>query len=327
MEIELLTIGPQERWELYQRAKEMGLFHKLPPQPKPLSQPLVHLYTLGGEKQLNPFLWSNRPDLSDDDKRASMYAWHVWRERTDIWEMPSWGDLEYHPAWVSDGTWNFLMYRQFLSAFELERYIVNPWVRASAWITALNLLDLEVPPKFDMLATGGSLRANKAERKYTRSHVHFQEYVNQVPTWWVNQKQSGHFGPVPELSLATSGFVSVALRDGVTSPQPDELVEGSWHTGAGNKLVMSQKRSSFSWEEFMYRRDELNFVLPMVISQMIGLGPKGASVGAGCRQVVGKSEGHLWAMEKKLLNRLAKRVDTMRRYADAIGEVADGQRA
>jgi hypothetical protein len=257
MELNLIGMTAKERWELYQVAESLGLFWKLPPQPKPLSQPLVHLYQIGAEKQLKPYIEEGNPELTDTEKRACMFAWHVWRERTDVWEMPSWQDVEYDPGWLRDGYSNFLLYNQFVSAFELERYFVNPWVRASAW-------------------------------------------------------------PVPELALATSGYVSVALRDLPSSPQPDRLIEGNWHNGWGNGLVNSQKLEAFSWVEFMWRRDELNFVLPNVINQMLALGPRGASKGEG-------NKASTWTAERKLLNRLTTRVKTMSRYADAIGEIADGK--
>jgi hypothetical protein len=318
MELNLIGMTAKERWELYQVAESLGLFWKLPPQPKPLSQPLVHLYQIGAEKQLRPYIEEGNPELTDTEKRACMFAWHVWRERTDVWEMPSWQDVEYDPGWLRDGYSNFLLYNQFVSAFELERYFVNPWVRASAWLTTLNLLDLEIPPKFDMSAKLGSAKASKSERKHTRTVNHFQAFVNQVPNWWAGQKDTVRFSPVPELALATSGYVSVALRDLPSSPQPDRLIEGNWHNGWGNGLVNSQKLEAFSWVEFMWRRDELNFVLPNVINQMLALGPRGASKGEG-------NKASTWTAERKLLNRLTTRVKTMSRYADAIGEIADGK--
>jgi hypothetical protein len=116
------------------------------------------------------------------------------------------------------------------------------------------------------------------------------------------------------------------LRDSVRSPQPDLLLEGNWHNGFGNDLVHGEKQLAFSWNEFLWRRDELNFVLPGVVATMQTLGPRGASVGAGAREKVGKSETHLWALEKKLLNRLSKRIDTAKGFADALGEIAEGQR-
>jgi hypothetical protein len=330
MELNLIGMSAKERWELYQIADEMGLFYELPPQPKPLAQPLVHLYQIGAQKQLWPFLQSGNPDLSDDERRACLYAWHVWRERTDVWEMPNWGDTEYDPAWLREGYSNPLLYNQFISAFELERYIVNPWVRAAAWITTINQIDLDSPPKFDTLphASGKGSKSSKGERKHTRTARHFQYFVNQIPSWWANQKGSKdtRFEPVRELFLPSTGYVSVALRDGVTSPQPDKLIEGNWHNGYGNAIVEHQIRTCFSWTEFMWRRDELNFVIPGVIGSMLTLGPRGASWGDGKMNNKGKIDPSLWTAERKVLNRLERRVATMRRYGDALGEVAEVQR-
>jgi hypothetical protein len=324
MDLEVSTLTATERWELYQRADKMHMFHGLPPQPKPLANPLVHLYRIGAQRQLWPQLQSENPDLSEDDRRACMYAWHVWRERTDVWEHPRW-NAEYDPTWISEGLWLPLLYSQFLSAFELERYIVNPWIRAAAWITTLNLMDIKAPPRFDM-SPGDKRSIDKSERKREKVGKGFQQFVNQVPKWWANQKDQGHFAPVTELELPTVGYISVGLRDSVRSPQPDLLVEGNWHNGFNNDLVHAEKRQLFSWDEFLWRRDELNFVLPGVIGMMQTLGPRGASVGVGAREKFGKTEGHMWAVEKKLLNRLDKRVATARRYGAVIGEIAEGQR-
>lgn len=327
MDLNLFTMGNKERWELYQIADDLGLFYKLPPQPKPLAQPLVHLYQIGGEKQLNPYLWSGRADLSEDEKRACMYAWHVWRERTDVWEVPQLGGQGYDPGWLRDGHTTFLLYDQFISAFELERYFVNPWVRAAAWVTSLDLTTIPEIATFELNKKGqGSNPRVRKPTKRSRVSNRFAEYVAEIPRWWVNQREMGNFGPVPELALPSAGYVSVALRDMEGSPQPDTLLEGNWHNGYGNRYVENQKATCFSWDEFMWRRDELEFVLPGVVNQMLAMGPKGASWGAGCRERAGKSEGHLWSMERKLLNRMFKRIDAARGFVGAIADVADSKK-
>lgn len=327
MELNLIGMTAKERWDLYQVAESLGLFWKLPPQPKPLSQPLVHLYQIGAEKQLRPYIEESNPELTDTEKRACMFAWHVWRERTDVWEMPSWQDVEYDPGWLQDGYSNFLLYNQFVSAFELERYFLNPWIRAAAWASALPPDLIPTIPKFDLGPTGhGPTIRERKNVRHSRVMEQFAAYTSEIPRWWANQRSIGHFAAIEELSLAHTGYVSVALRDLPSSPQPGRLVEGNWHNGWGNDAVRRQKLEAFSWVEFMWRRDELEFVLPNVVNQMMMIGPRGASFGTGSSDRVGKSEKQFWSMERKLLNRLAKRIDVARGFVGALAEIADSMR-
>jgi hypothetical protein len=243
------------------------------------------------------------------DRMAGMYAMHVWRERIDIWE----------------ATPSFMVYDQFVSVYELERYFVNPWLRASAWIqsSAVSLVDLPPMEKFDLYGmTGPSLTKTKRTRA-EQTAVKFQFCVNQIPMWWANQKGSNRFGPIPELALSTSGFVSAAqLLDPDSKVKREKLVEGYWHNAVNDRPVEILRRDCFSWQEFIVRRDEMAQMLPMVLGILNSMGPRGASMGDGIAKATGRKIHHSWSNERKLINRLIKRLSTAQRYADAIAEVA-----
>jgi len=256
-------------------------------------------------------MWANNPDFTEDERLAAMYAFHVWRERVDVWE--------YATA--------LNRYDTFVSAYELERYIVNPWLRASSWIKspAVNLMDLPILNKFDMGGIKiGPLNARKT--RVERTAETFQYCVNQVPNWWASQKESVKFSPVPELTLATLGYVSAAQlvdpSDPSTKLARDRLIEGAWHPVLDDRRVEALRVGCFSWQEFIDRAAELRDVIPGLIGMMITMGGRGASLGDGFKEVARRPESSAWTNERKLLNRLAKRVDTLRRYADAIAEVA-----
>jgi hypothetical protein len=312
----VILLDADERWELYRQAESMGLLTDLPTstRPQPIRPPLEHMKFEHLSKVLWCIMQSNNPDLSEDERLAAIYAFHVWRERVDVWE--------YAPVHNH--------YDTFVSVYELERYIVNPWLRASSWVAspAVNLMDLPQLPKFDTMSVGLK-PLKKKNTDVNRTALKFQYCVNQVPNWWARQKETQRFKPVPELTLTCSGFVSAAQLLEPPSEihksfrvDRNRLVEKYWHNAMNDPQVEALQRTCFTWQEFIDRRDELSNMIPSVIGQLSSMGSLGSSYGSGIRDRRGVSLTQNWTGEKKMLNRLATKVKTLSRYADAIAEVA-----
>src|SRR5262245_41944476 len=140
---EFLTAA--QRWELYQRAEQLGFLEGIPPKPGPLSEPLIHMDENAWAKIMMTREHARAPEafgLDEQGRQAACYAWHVWRERVDIWESKHfvWSGGKggkYSINWRAEaekGGTGFMLYNTFISVFELERYFVNPWLRACAWL-------------------------------------------------------------------------------------------------------------------------------------------------------------------------------------------------
>lgn len=299
------ALSTAQRAELYQEAEHAGLLIGIPERVRPMTDPLIQMNPNAFGKILYCRNIVMDPDSSDRDRTVACYAFHVWRERTDTWEINQgiWSHGgKYSPSWKSE-MWKesqgLTLYDTFISAFELERYIVNPWIRSNIWLNQQNLdwMDLS-----QYRPLGGRPGGRKNRPDQFMSSARFISYNRQIPQWWVNQKES-------KIGAAGMGFTNVKDLANVLVgliPTAEWGVEG-WDGGSLDRYVR-RARECFSWEEYAWRLDECN-MMQIAITIMLNSGKLGASYGSLVEKRMNLSARQLWTVEDKLLTRLRNRVN------------------
>lgn len=323
-ELNLVGLTAAQRAKLYQRALDLKLLEGIPPGPKLMADPLV----LADENSVNKVMWchmiNENPDASPEEKEAARYAFHIWRERVDVWgTRPFMWFRGYDPTWqliIEDRAVGLTVYNTFISAYELERYFLNPWIRARAW---LSLFDNDY---LDMMLA--------YSEKGQRGAVVINFISSQPLVWWQRQNKGLAVKPVKELKYAIDGFVPTAQRGVVELDSFGNLIrwdrESAW--------AVDLRRDAFNWFEFKIRSDEIQ-VLLMQISLMLDRGYVGGGYGNLIRDY-GRSVDYVrpdgltgafnerreWTIESKLLKRLFQRIKTFgTRQMPVLNSVIEAQ--
>lgn len=334
IDLNLIGLSADERWELYQDAEDMGFLDGCPEIPRPFGDPLTMLNQAGFGKLMKLMTIAMDESTPQPERDVACYAWHVWRERVDIWEMTPiiWtGEGKYDPHWqakmdtVGAGT---VLYNTFISGLELERYFLNPWIRCSAWIEFQNLEQM----------LNFRIKGEKGAKG-------FYKYVRQPMQWWMNQKVSkglnyvdtygltsvpggpeglSYIGPVSGLAPSMTGMMPTAEWKSVHEIDPEigcfgyEVLGEDWEFWGSVEDrvpvgIVQGRAKCFSWEEFWWRRDEAGMLiwLGRAMKNRALVEPLGGSYGSGCVARLGVSPRAMWSIEKKVLCRLNVKINTM----------------
>lgn len=285
-DLNVMGLSATRQQALWGQADYLGLLVGLPDGPRPLADPLIQTTEDSYAKLFMCRNMAANPDTPTADREAACYAWHIWRERVDVWEVNPmiWtGGGRYDPKWRNK-MWTegagFVLYDTFVSAFELERYFINPWIRAVPW------LKQQANP---MWLGEFKYRGEKGSKAVVK-------YAAEPLRWWQNRKPryNGMIGPVEQLVWPSVGFVPV-----LQYPRINDITGTGWRNadpafierGTPDVLIHDLAVKAFSWEEFLWRQDEIDQLI-ICANTMLSFGSGGP--------------GRLWSMEKKLLNTIVR---------------------
>jgi hypothetical protein len=227
-----MRLNSADRAELEHDAVERGFLGGLAGLPKPLAGDAIRLDDEMSRMLFHAQLEAQNPNGSDWDVKVAAYAWHMLRERIDVWEPDPQIWAEYDPTWQmkleheDDRGVGVLVYDTWCSPYELERYFVNPWLRCAAWIRAGQV-------------ERSGLRDRWSEGKGT-GVGNFKANCSEVERWYLTQK------PAIRWDSAANGRPGIGRMDYASGPVNGLIVE------TGNV---------FSWTEWLIRWDEINHIM------------------------------------------------------------------
>jgi hypothetical protein len=141
--LDVMRLRPEEKRELEADAWAAGYIGGLAKVPKPVGGDVIRM-TMDDEFA-RQVIWCQlqaaNPDNDDWQRKVAAFAWHMLRERIDVWEPDPQIWAEFSPRWMIDmdraafGGVGVLVYDTWISPFELERYFINPWIRCHYWLT------------------------------------------------------------------------------------------------------------------------------------------------------------------------------------------------
>lgn len=231
--LDVMRLSPEMRAELERDAAAFGFVGGLDGLPRPLAGEALRMNDELLQLLTNAQIQAATPTNDDWTRKVAAYAWHMLRERIDVWEGFPQIYAEYDPSWQMKmehedfGGVGVLVYDTWISPYELERYFANAWLRAAVWAKSGRIGQ---PPN-----VSGDWSDNKGH-----GIANFRQNVAEVERWYQVQKSEIRWGS------AASAFPGVRAE----------------HFASGPCIGLSAASDAlFDWPELLIRVNELNTLM------------------------------------------------------------------